>query len=281
MNKNSILYQSPEYVRTKQAHQPSSATCARQFATIVREMRRTNNWRDDHRFLDVGCGVGLYTEYWQAQGARATGIDADESQVAVARARAEFDSSPIRYERAEADQLPFADASFEIVFANSILEHVTNWEACVEEWIRVLAPGGVLWIETTNVLCPRQGEYRWLPLYSWWPRPLKGLVVRLAERYPSLSNHSLRPALHWFSYFSLRRFLEAHGMRVRDRFDCMEMAQAGLAKRLMRKVALSSAAGRACAYVAVTPLVVLVTKEPEAHGTAPDTPDRVAAGGGR
>lgn len=281
MNRTSILHQSPEYVQAKQADHPSDATCGRQFDTIAREMQRTNNWRPNHRFLDVGCGVGLYAEYWHARGARVTGVDADESQVAVARERAEFDRAPIQYERAEADRLPFADAAFDIVFANSILEHVTDWEACVEEWIRVLAPGGLLWIETTNVLCPRQGEYRWLPLFSWWPRPLKALVVRLAERYPALSNHSSRPALHWFSYFGLRRFLEARGMRVRDRFDCMDLTRAGPAKRLVRTVALSSAVGRACAYAAVTPLVVLATKETRSHDAAPGDGDPAAAGGGR
>ncbi len=278
MNRESILHQSPEYVQAKQAHQPSTATCARQFETIAREMRRTNNWRPNHRFLDIGCGVGLYTEYWHSRGAVVTGIDADESQVTVARARAEFDSASIRYERAEADRLPFDDASFDIVFANSILEHVTDWESCVEEWIRVLAPGGLLWIETTNVLCPKQGEYRWLPLYSWWPRPLKNLVVHLAARCPALAHHSSRPALHWFSYFRLRRFLDARAMSVRDRFDCMDVTRAGLAKRLARRMALSSAAGRAAAYVAVTPLVVLATKGLQTRGAAA-RPDRVGSGG--
>ena len=274
MSGGAILHQSPEYVRAKQSHRPNAVTCARQFETIAREMRRTNNWRTVQRFLDVGCGVGLYTEYWHSRGARVTGIDADESQITVARARAEFDGVSIRYERAEADHLPFDDASFDIVFANSILEHVTNWEACVVEWIRVLEPGGLLWIETTNVLCPRQSEYRWLPMYSWWPRPLKGLVVRLAERYPALANHSSRPALHWFSYSRLRRFLVARGMLVRDRFDCMDLTRAGFAKRLLRKVALSSQAARAVAYVAVTPLVLLATKGPHARGMAEIPPNR-------
>lgn len=279
MSRDSTLTRAPQYLRAKQEHHPSRATCARQFETIVREMGRANARRPTYRFLDVGCGVGLYTEYWHSRGARATGVDADESQLGIARARAEFDSAPIRYERAEADQLPFQDASFDIVFANSILEHVRNWEACVEEWIRVLAPGGLLWIETTNVLCPRQGEYRGLPLYSWWPGPLKRLVERLAVRYPALANHSSRPALHWFSYFRLRRFLEARGLRVRDRFDCMDMTQAGLAKRLARKVALSSAAGRAAAYLAVTPLIVLAVNEPPARPTNPARPGAVQAGG--
>ncbi len=274
MSRDSILHQSPEYVRAKQVHQPDTVTCARQFETIAREMRRTNNWRNNPRFLDIGCGVGLYTEYWHARGAIVTGIDADESQVTVARARAQFDSASIRYERAEADRLPFDDASFDIVFANSILEHVANWEACLQEWIRVLAPGGLLWIETTNVLCPRQGEYRWLPLFSWWPGPLKSLIVRLAERYPALANHSSRPALHWFSYFRLRRFLQARGMTVRDRFDSMDATRAGLIKRLARRITLSSEAGRAAAYLAVTPLVVLATKGPPARDAARAHPDR-------
>ena len=195
-----------------------------------------------------------------------TGIDINAGMIARARARAAAQHLSIQYETGSTDRLPFHDRTFNIVFANSVLEHVTDWERCLLECIRVLAPGGLLWIETTNVLCPRQGEFRWLPLYSWWPGFLKRIAVKLSlGPLPSLANYSPCPALHWFSYFQLRRILEGHGLSVRDRFDCMDLAKAGLAKRMVRRFALSLEGGRWLAHALVSPLIVLAASPPGGH----------------
>jgi 2-polyprenyl-3-methyl-5-hydroxy-6-metoxy-1,4-benzoquinol methylase len=47
-----------------------------------------------------------------------------------------------------------------------LLEHVADWQSCLNEAARVLRPGGLLYLSTTNVLCPRQQEFN-LPLYSF------------------------------------------------------------------------------------------------------------------
>jgi ubiquinone/menaquinone biosynthesis C-methylase UbiE len=252
--------QNQDYADRKEAVQPNDKACVSQFEAIKHEMQLANNWHAENKFLDIGCGVGAYAEYWNSRGLLVTGVDSNASQVAIARGRAVTNNLSIVYKRADAEHLPFGSGSFNIVFANSILEHVTDWEACVQEWIRVLMPGGVLWIETTNVLCPRQGEFRWLPFYSWWPELLKRHVVQLARRYPALVNYSTSPALHWFSYFKLRTYLQKRGFAVHDRFDCMDLRVAGFAKKLARRVALSCEAGRAFGYLFVTPLILLSTK---------------------
>lgn len=251
------------YVQRNHFPQSKTAVLERHYQTIKREMERNGTWRRDARFLDVGCGLGLYTEYWQSRGLKVTGVDIDPDQISLARNRAEVKDLNIRYETAAAECLPFEDGSFDIVFANSILEHVTHWEHCLGEWIRVLTPGGLLWIETTDVLCPRQGEFRWCRLYSWWPGFMKHITVKLARGpLPSLANYSPCPAQHWFSYFQLRAVLEAQSLSVRDRFDCMDLAKAGLAKRMTRKLALANKVGRGLAYVLVSPLVILAVSPP-------------------
>ncbi len=251
------------YVQRNHFPQSKTAVLERHYQTIKREMERNGTWRRDARFLDVGCGLGLYTEYWQSRGLKVTGVDIDPDQISLARNRAEVKDLNIRYETAAAECLPFEEQAFDIVFANSILEHVTHWEHCLGEWIRVLTPGGLLWIETTDVLCPRQGEFRWCRLYSWWPGFMKHITVKLARGpLPSLANYSPCPAQHWFSYFQLRAVLEAQSLSVRDRFDCMDLAKAGLAKRMTRKLALANKVGRGLAYVLVSPLVILAVSPP-------------------
>lgn len=235
------------------------------YGTIRRELERRGAWREGLRFLDLGCGLGLYAEFWHSRGFLVTGMDLNGALIERARERAAAAGLPIRYHVGNAGQVPFADGTFDVVYTNSLLEHVPDWEACLDEWIRVLAPGGLLWIETTNVLCPSQNEFRWLPLYSWWPGALKRIAVGLATGpWPALANYTAWPALHWFSYFQLKRFLERRGLSVRDRFDCMDLARVGFAKRVARKIALAGPAGRWAMYLLVTPLIVLAFKPEDA-----------------
>ena len=253
-----------DYVHHSLTPESKASVLDKHYDTIKREMQQRGTWKEHARLLDVGCEHGLYTEFWHSRGMRVTGIDLDANHIAYASERARAHNWSIRYEAGSADRLPFADRSFDIVYANSLLEHVADWERCLTEWIRVLAPGGLLWVETTNVLCPWQGEFRWLPLYSWWPGMLKGIAVRLARGpLPALGNYTPCPALHWFSFFQLEKFLTGRGLSVRDRFDCLDVGKVGRAKRLARNLAVSNQLARRAAYLLVSPLVVLATRSPD------------------
>ena len=261
MNSSETSQRFLDYVCRTISHEHKAEILAKHYDTITREMQRLGTWRGDARLLDVGCGIGLYSEFWHTRGLEVTAVDVDADQIALAARRAQERQWGIHYHVASGDRLPFEAGSFDIVYANSLLEHVEDWECCLKEWIRVLAPGGLLWVETTNVLCPMQGEFRWLPLYSWWPPPLKTIAVRLARGpVPALANHTPCPALHWFSFFQLERFFGTYGLVVRDRFDCLDIAHAGAFKRLIRNVAVANRLGRRVAYLLISPLVVIATR---------------------
>lgn len=250
-----------DYVHHTLTPESKTSVLEKHYDTIKREMQRSGTWKEHARLLDVGCGHGLYAEFWHARGMHVTGIDLDPKLIAHASERAQENKWAIRYETGNAGHLPFPDRSFDIVYTNSLLEHVSDWERCLVEWVRVLAPGGLLWVETTNVLCPRQGEFRWLPFYSWWPKALKDVVVRLAlGPFPALANYTPCPALHWFSFFQLEKFLTDRGLSVRDRFDCLDLGRVGRAKRLVRNLAVSNRLARRIAYLLISPLVVLATR---------------------
>jgi 2-polyprenyl-6-hydroxyphenyl methylase/3-demethylubiquinone-9 3-methyltransferase len=249
------------YVAQAQATDDKSRILSLHDESIRRELARTGSWCPALRLLDVGCGVGRYSEFWASRGYAVTGLDCERDLIAQARGRAQSLGRPIRYEIGSAERLPFGDRSFDVVYANSLLEHVRDWRASLDEWIRVLAPGGLLWIETTNALCPRQGEYRWVPLFGWWPGWAKEIVRKLADGpWPALANYSPCPARHWFSYCQLKTLLEARGLGVRDRLDCLDLSRAAPMKRLVRNLARSSPSMRWCAYLFITPLVILARR---------------------
>ena len=174
---------------------------------------------------DIGCGAGTQSRLWAAHGHRVHGADINQKLISLARERAAADGLDIRFEVASATRLPWRDASMDICIAPELLEHVEDWQACVAEFVRILKPGGALYLCTSNRLCPVQQEFN-LPLYSWYPAALKRHYVRLARStHPQLAGFATYPAVHWFTYYGLRRHLRGLGLRALDRFDMMDLAR--------------------------------------------------------
>lgn len=92
----------------------------------------------DSRVLDLGTGPGLVAAAAAARGARAIGIDFSEPMLAEAR-RLHPD---IPFQQADAETLPFEDASFDAVLGNFVLHHTGRPIRVLKEAARVLAPGG-------------------------------------------------------------------------------------------------------------------------------------------
>jgi SAM-dependent methyltransferase len=95
----------------------------------------------DGRLLDLGCGDGGVTATLAAElGARWTvvGLDPDLESVTQARRSPVYDL----VHHADARTIPEPDAAFDIVFANSVLEHVVEIDAVLHEVARILRRGG-------------------------------------------------------------------------------------------------------------------------------------------
>jgi SAM-dependent methyltransferase len=95
--------------------------------------------------LDVGCGPGSITVGLADIVAPAPVVGIDIQAALVARAQAAADGrANLRFEVADLHCLPFADASFDAVFANGVLMHLGEPMRALAEMHRVLRPGGVV-----------------------------------------------------------------------------------------------------------------------------------------
>jgi malonyl-CoA O-methyltransferase len=99
----------------------------------------------NQRLLDVGCGKGRYGRVLLEQNPRArlTGLDISEQMLLAVPPGIDKISAIMT-------ELPFADASFDCVYATESLEHAVDIERAIYEMCRVLRPGGKIAIIDKN-----------------------------------------------------------------------------------------------------------------------------------
>jgi len=212
--------------------------------------------------LNVGCGAGTECQIWAERGHIVTGIDISEPLVQLAQKRALEKGFDIRFDVGSALALPYPSNTFDVCLVPQLLEHVPDWQRCLDEGIRVLRSGGLLFVTTTNVLCPIQNEFT-LPLYSWYP----GFVKRRCERLSVTTHrewvsHASYPAVHWFTFWQLRDFLTKKGLTCFDRFDLAEADATSASRRVAFRLIKRFPPLRVAAYVLVAGTIVIGAKPP-------------------
>lgn len=113
------------------------------------------------RLLEVGVGMGADFVRFVRAGATATGVDLTERSVALTRDALEREGLQADVTVADAENLPFGDGAFDIVYSWGVLHHSPSPSRAIEECLRVLAPGGELRI----MLYHRRS---WVALAAWF-----------------------------------------------------------------------------------------------------------------
>lgn len=260
----------PDFYAYYAAESESAATLQR-FASLQAAMLRIAAQAGLDGMLDVadvGCGAGTQCRMWAALGHRVHGVDVNAPLVELARVRTRERRLDVDFQVGSATALPWADGSMDVCLLPELLEHVADWKSCLTEAARVLRGGGLLYLSTTNVLCPRQQEFN-LPLYSWYPPALKRRCERIAvTTRPSIANYARYPAVNWFSYYGLRGYLEPLGFKCCDRFDLVDVSAKGKITRMLVALVRALPAMRFLGHVgtAGTYLVAVKTRAPDAVG---------------
>ena len=94
--------------------------------------------------LDAGCGTGFLSFELAARGHRVTGVDFAPAMLAEARRKAAERAVSVHFEEADAEHLPFPEGSFDLAISRHVLWTLPHPAAAIDEWIRVLRPGGRL-----------------------------------------------------------------------------------------------------------------------------------------
>lgn len=96
------------------------------------------------RLLDVGCGSGQLALMAAKDGLDVTGVDIASNLIERARARAQAEGLRVRFEEADAEALPFEDASFDVVVSLIAAMFAPRPDFVAKELLRVCTPGGTI-----------------------------------------------------------------------------------------------------------------------------------------
>jgi ubiquinone/menaquinone biosynthesis C-methylase UbiE len=174
-------------------------------------------WRG-RRVLEVGVGLGTDFTRFARAGADLTGVDLTEASVEAVRERLTLEGLKADLRVADAESLPFAEGSFDLVYSWGVLHHTPDTDRALAEVRRVLAPRG----EARIMLYSRRS---WVALGVWlrhgllrgrpWETPTE-LLARWMES-PGTKAYTQRELDGLFSAFSnvrYERFVTPYDRRV-------------------------------------------------------------------
>lgn len=154
------------------------------------------------RILDLGAGSGILSAYFAQRGAHVTPADRDTAPF----------QPDLPIVAITGSDLPFDDASFDLVVFNHVIEHVGERAAqshILGEIVRVLRPGGQLYIAVPNKYALIEPHFN-LPLLGALPRSLADAMVRKWRDHTQYDCYPL-------SYREFLSLVRSHFAKVEDK----------------------------------------------------------------
>ena len=135
--------------------------------------------------LEVGCGVGRTPAYVAKKfGCRVFGVDIREKMIARSRERAKREGLEhlLEFQVADAQDLPFEDALFDVVMSESVVAMVPDQQKAMSEYVRVVKPGGYVGLNEATWRKEPIPELQQYLMRIWGPT----IQVRSADEWQQL-----------------------------------------------------------------------------------------------
>lgn len=123
------------------------------------------------KILDVGCGTGVHTKWFNEQGINCIGITINQNEI----------DKKVHQNVCYGDMLevPFSDTSFDCVFCLGALEHTHSPFVALCEFNRILEPGGYLFLDMCGIGCMMiQNPIYWYHKSVLFPIQIRDLLLR-------------------------------------------------------------------------------------------------------
>ncbi len=159
----------------------------------IPEVVRFDRWAGAE-VLEAGCGIGTDGARFARAGARYTGIDESETALTLASRRFDVEGLTGEFARGSVTSLPFEDAAFDLVYSHGVIHHLPDSGRAVEEFARVLRPGGTALVMLyhrdsvnyrVNIMLIRRALATALAI----PGAVRAVAAATGERRPVLEGH--------------------------------------------------------------------------------------------
>ena len=152
------------------------------------------------KILEVGCGTGDFAIHLAEIGGDITAVDFSSRAIELAKEKARAHKRVVNFQVADAQSLPFADESFDVIFSCECLEHIPDPQSAFLEFNRVLRPSVSLFLTTEN--------YSNAMLLAW--------IVCWYRGQPFNSGVEVQPIEHFFLFWRLKRMFKRSGFHIRN-----------------------------------------------------------------
>jgi ubiquinone/menaquinone biosynthesis C-methylase UbiE len=117
-------------------------------ARRAEKMAKIADLDDESTILEVGCGTGIYSTHWIKSSIKFYGLDISRGM--LRRAATKIDSDKTLFVEADAEHLPFSDASFDAVLSVNAIEHLDDISMALKEMKQVCRDGGKIVLSVPN-----------------------------------------------------------------------------------------------------------------------------------
>ena len=148
--------------------------------------------------LEVGCGAGDFAIHLSKLQSIVTAVDFSAKAIEIAQEKSKAQNQSVNFQVADAQSLPFASNSFDLIFSCECLEHVPDPQKALNEFYRVLKPSGHLILTTEN--------YSNAMILGW--------IVAWLRKEPFNSGAGVQPIDHFFLYWNVRKMFLNAGFKV-------------------------------------------------------------------
>jgi len=153
------------------------------------------------KILDAGSGNGGMVIAFTKAGADVIGLEISNELIDIAEKFANANNVNPEFILYDGEKMPFNDNTFDAILSISVLEHVTDPNLYLSEILRVLKPGGYLYLSFPNRLWPKE-THTLLWFIHWLPYKFAERITKFLKRNPLIANN-----LHFYTYYKFYKII--------------------------------------------------------------------------